>query len=274
MELTIIGIDPHNRSHTAVVLDDTELIATEPGDRWTEAGVAAACLGTSRPTGLGGGERQSHPGPPPTYADGHDTDTAGHLVVPEPPGIDERPDRPLTQRGFPRLWVIRSRLLGESTYERNYPCVQGWSGRLLALPEFILTDARVARDAEESIATVELRRDLQACVRCGVIELHPVHGRRWHTVRHLPVAGAVGPTPARTASIMPGAVDAPRPARRWRCRRPTSAVERIRKLFGVGWNTVIRKLFGVGWNTVMRAVLAAAQLVALRPPGSGSMRRR
>jgi transposase len=153
--------------------------------------------------------------------------------------------------------------------------VQGWSELLLALPEFILTDARVDRDADEVIATVELPRDLQACTRCGVIDLHLVHDRRWHTVRHLPVAGRAtrlrwhkrllvcvegcGTFVERTPAISPGAV--------WSRAAAREAVAMSQANIPV---ERIRKLFGVGWNTVMRAVLvAAAQLASIRPTRVG-----
>jgi hypothetical protein len=65
----------------------------------------------------------------------------------------------------------------------------------------------------------------------------------------------VGPTPERTASIAPGAV--------WSRAAAREAVAMSQANIPI---ERIRKLFGVGWNTVMRAVLtAAAQLAAIRP---------
>ena len=52
--------------------------------------------------------------------------------------------------------------------------VHGWSGLLLALPEFDLTDAQVS-DRDEIVADVELPRDVEACPDCGVFETHPLH---------------------------------------------------------------------------------------------------
>jgi transposase len=140
--------------------------------------------------------------------------------------------------------------------------VQGWSELLLALPEFHLLDAYVDHDADELIVTVELPRDLQGCPRCGVIELHRLHDYRWHTARHLPVAGRAtrlrwckrllacdegcGTFVERTPSIAPGAV--------WT--RPAARAAVGMSAENVPINT-IRKLFGVGWNTVMRAVITA-----------------
>jgi transposase len=99
--------------------------------------------------------------------------------------------------------------------------VEGWSELLLALPEFTLTHVHIDEHGE-LVAHVELPRGLQPCTRCGVIELHRVHDRRSHTVRHLPVAGRAtrlvwrkrllacvegcGTFTERTASIAPGAV--------------------------------------------------------------------
>ena len=144
--------------------------------------------------------------------------------------------------------------------------VQGWSELLLALPEFTLTDAYVDHDGGELFATVELPRDLQGCPRCGVIELHRLHDYRRHTVRHLPVAGRAtrvlwrkrllacvegcGTFVERTPSIAPGAV--------WTRAAARAAVGMSAENIPV--NT-IRKMFGVGWNTVMRAVTVAADLV-------------
>jgi hypothetical protein len=69
--------------------------------------------------------------------------------------------------------------------------VQGWSGLLLALPEFILTDARID-EHDELVADVVLPRGVQPCTRCGTTEEHPIHDWRTPTVRHLPVAVAQG----------------------------------------------------------------------------------
>jgi transposase len=152
--------------------------------------------------------------------------------------------------------------------------VQGWSELLLALPEFILTDAHVDGH-DELIADIELPRDVQPCTRCGVIDRHRIHDRRTHTVRHLSVAGRAtrlvwhkrllacvegcGTFTERTASIAPGAVWS-RPAAR-------SAVAMSEANIPID---TIRKEFGVGWTTVMRAVTAAADLVAaIRPTRVG-----
>jgi transposase len=67
-------------------------------------------------------------------------------------------------------------------------CVEGWSELLLALPEFVLTDATID-EHDELVAEIELPREVQACIRCGVIDRHPLHDWRHHNVRHLPVAG-------------------------------------------------------------------------------------
>lgn len=148
--------------------------------------------------------------------------------------------------------------------------VQGWSELLLALPEFILIDAHVTEN-EELVAEVELPRDVQACPDCGVIEAHPLHDYRSHTVRHLPVAGRAtrvrwrkrllacvegcGTFVERTASIAPGAV--------WSKAAARTAVSMSTDNIPID---TIRKMFGVGWNTVMRAVIAAAEQVAeVRP---------
>jgi transposase len=144
--------------------------------------------------------------------------------------------------------------------------VRGWSELLLALPEFILTDAYVD-ERDELIAVVELPRDVRPCTRCGVIDRHLVHDRRWHTVRHLPVAGRAcrlrwrkrlfacvegcGTFAERTPAVAPGAV--------WS--RPAARAAVAMSEANVPIDT-IRKRFGVGWNTVMRAVLVAADLVA------------
>jgi transposase len=144
--------------------------------------------------------------------------------------------------------------------------VQGWSELLLALPEFILTDAYIDDDGE-LVAGVALPRDVQPCTRCGVIELHRVHDRRTHTVRHLPVAGRAtrlvwdkrllacvegcGTFTERTASIAPGSV--------WSRAAARAAVAASQANIPID---TIRREFGVGWNTVMRAVTAAAALVA------------
>jgi len=147
---------------------------------------------------------------------------------------------------------------------------QGWSELLLALPEFILTDANIDEN-DELVADVELPRGVQPCTSCGVIGLHPLHDWRRHTVRHLPVAGRAtrlvwrkrllaclegcGTFVERTASIAPSAV--------WSRAAARAAVAASQANIPI--NT-IRKEFGVGWNTVMRAVLAAAQQVAqVRP---------
>jgi transposase len=148
--------------------------------------------------------------------------------------------------------------------------VEGWAELLLALPEFILTDARID-EHDELIAVVELPRGLQPCIRCGVIDHHLVHDRRWHTVRHLPVAGRAtrlvwrkrlltciegcGTFTERTPSIAPGAV--------WSRAAARAAVAMSEANIPID---TIRKAFGVGWNTVMRAVLAAAELVAAISP--------
>lgn len=144
--------------------------------------------------------------------------------------------------------------------------VQGWSELLLALPEFTLTDAVIDVD-DELVAEVELSRDVQACPRCGLIERHRVHDRRWHTVRHLPVAGRAcrvrwrkrllaceagcGSFAERTPSIASGAV--------W-----TRAATRMAVAMSADNIPIdtIRKTFRIGWNTVMRAVIAAADKLA------------
>lgn len=146
-------------------------------------------------------------------------------------------------------------------------CAQGWSELLLALPEFVLTDAHVDEEHDELHAVVELPREVQACPRCGLIELHRVHDWRWHTVRHLPVAGRAtrvrwhkrlltcvagcGTFVERTPSIAPGAV--------WSRAAARAAVTLSADNIPIDR---IRKVFGVGWNTVMRAVLAAAAELA------------
>jgi transposase len=152
--------------------------------------------------------------------------------------------------------------------------VEGWAELLLALPEFILTDAYID-EHDELVAVVELPRGLQPCTRCGVIDHHLVHERRWHTIRHLPVAGRAcrlrwrkrllsclegcGTFMERTASIAPGTV--------WSRAAARAAVAMSEANMPIG---TIRKSFGVGWNTVMRAVLAAAELVeAVRPTRVG-----
>ncbi|GGI09842.1 transposase family protein [Egicoccus halophilus] len=92
---------------------------------------------------------------------------------------------------------------------------------MLALPEFILTDARID-EHDELVAVVELPRGVQPCSRCGTLERHPLHDWRRHTVRHLPVAGRAtrvvwrkrllacvegcGTFVERTPSVAPGAV--------------------------------------------------------------------
>jgi hypothetical protein len=145
---------------------------------------------------------------------------------------------------------------------------------LLALPEFILTAASLD-DHDELVADVELSRDVQPCTRCGVIELHPIHDWRTHTVRHLPVAGRAtrvvwrtrllvciegcGTFVERTASIAPGAV--------WSRAAARAAVALSEANVAI---ETIRRQFGVGWNTVMRAVIAAAeQVTAVSPTRSG-----
>ncbi|MEX2374570.1 MAG: hypothetical protein WD942_03165 [Dehalococcoidia bacterium] len=95
--------------------------------------------------------------------------------------------------------------------------VEGWSELLLALPEFILTHAFVD-EHDELVAHVELPREVQPCSRCVVIERHPLHDRRSHTVRHLPVAGratrVVWRTVGKTRFDAPGSPETPgRPAR-------------------------------------------------------------
>ncbi len=152
--------------------------------------------------------------------------------------------------------------------------VQGWSELLLALPEFILIDASIDED-DELVAVVELPREVQPCTRCGVLDQHRVHDRRWHTVRHLPVASRAtrvrwrkrllacvegcGTFVERTPSIAPGAV--------WSRAATRAAVSMSSDNIPI---EQIRKSFGVGWNTVMRAVLAAAELVAqVRPTRVG-----
>jgi transposase len=152
--------------------------------------------------------------------------------------------------------------------------VQGWSELLLALPEFILTDARID-ERDELVANVELAREVHACTRCGSVELHPLHDWRTHTVRHLPVAGRAtrlvwrkrllacvegcGTFVERTASIAPGAV--------WSRAAARAAVALSEANVAID---TIRRQFGVGWNTVMRAVTAAAdQIAAVRPTRVG-----
>lgn len=152
--------------------------------------------------------------------------------------------------------------------------VEGWSELLLALPEFILTDARID-EHNELVAEVVLPRDVQPCTRCGTIQLHPIHDWRTHTVRHLPVAGRAtrlvwrkrlltcaegcGTFVERTASIAPGAV--------WSRAAARAAVALSEANVAI---EAIRRQFGVGWNTVMRAVIAAAeQLTAVSPTRVG-----
>jgi transposase len=155
--------------------------------------------------------------------------------------------------------------------------VEGWSELLLALPEFLLTDARID-EHDELVAEVVLPRDVQPCTRCGTIERHPIHDWRTHTVRHLPVAGRAtrlvwrkrlltcvegcGTFVERTASIAPGAV--------WSRAAARAALALSEANVAI---ETIRRQFGVGWNTVMRALTAAAeQLAGSRPGGSGSTR--
>jgi transposase len=144
--------------------------------------------------------------------------------------------------------------------------VQGWSELLLALPEFLLTDARID-EHDELVAHVELPRDVQACPRCGVIDLHPLHDWRTHNVRHLPVAGRAcrlvwrkrllactsgcGTFVERTPAVAPGAV--------WSRAAARMAVAASAENIPIDR---IRREFGVAWNTVMRAVLAAADQLA------------
>jgi transposase len=148
--------------------------------------------------------------------------------------------------------------------------VEGWAELLLALPEFILTDAHID-EHDELVAVVELPREEHPCTRCGVIDRHPVHDRRWHSLRHLPVAGRAcrirwhkrlltciegcGTFAERTPSIAPGSV--------WSRAAGRAAVAMSEANVPID---TIRKRFGVGWNTVMRAVLAAAELVATVSP--------
>jgi transposase len=148
--------------------------------------------------------------------------------------------------------------------------IQGWSELLLALPEFTLIDALVT-DGDELVADVELARSDQPCPRCGVIDAHPLHDYRHHTVRHLPVAGRAcrlrwrkrlldclegcGTFVERTASIAPGAV--------WSRAAARAAVAMSADNIPI---EQIRRLFGVGWNTVMRAVVVAAEQVAVIRP--------
>jgi transposase len=148
--------------------------------------------------------------------------------------------------------------------------VQGWSELLLALPEFTLTDAHVDDDGE-LIAYVELPREAHPCTRCGVIERHPLHDSRTHTVRHLPVAGRAtrvvwrkrllecvagcGTFVERSPSIAPGSV--------WSRAAARAAVAMSRENVPID---TIRKSFGLGWSTVMRAIRdAAARVPACRP---------
>ena len=100
---------------------------------------------------------------------------------------------------------------------------EGWAELLLALPEFILTDADLD-ERDQLVAVVELPRDVHPCTRCGVIDHHPVHDRRWHSTTTCPSpggpagsGGASGSSPLsclegcgtfaeRTPSTAPGAV--------------------------------------------------------------------
>ena len=60
---------------------------------------------------------------------------------------------------------------------------------MLALPEFILTHARIDK-SDEFVAEIKLPRDIQSCIRFAVIDRqHPLHDWRTDTVRHLPAAG-------------------------------------------------------------------------------------
>ncbi len=141
--------------------------------------------------------------------------------------------------------------------------VQGWSELLLALPELILINARID-EHNELVAHIELPRDVQTCPECGVIDLHPLHDWRTHNLRHLPVArracrlvwrkrllactSGCGTFVERTASIAPGAV--------WTRAAARAAVAESAENIPIDR---IRREYGVGWNTVMRAVLAAAE---------------
>jgi transposase len=90
---------------------------------------------------------------------------------------------------------------------------------------------------------------VQPCTRCGVLADHHLHDRRWHTVRHLPVAGRAcrirwrkrllvciegcGTFTERTASIAPGAVWSRAAARAAvAMSRENVPVDTIRKSFG------------------------------------------
>jgi hypothetical protein len=72
--------------------------------------------------------------------------------------------------------------------------VLGWAELLLALPEFILTDAYID-EHDELVAVAEPRRGLQPCTRCGVIDHHLVHDRRAHR--------SAGRSPASQSSLRP-----------------------------------------------------------------------
>ena len=186
--------------------------------------------------------------------------------------------------------MTRSGMLGEGTYgleargvyppsdqggtrERHYPC-PGGGELLLALPEYVLTDVRID-ERNELVVYIELPRDVQACTGCGVIDLHPLHDWRHHNVRHLPVVGRAcrlvwrkrllaciegcGTFVERPASIAPSAV--------WSRAASRAAVAMSADNIPIDR---IRREFGVGWNTVMRAVLAAAeQVAAIRPTRVG-----
>lgn len=107
-----------------------------------------------------------------------------------------------------------------------------------------------------------------------MIDVHPVHDWRTHTVRHLPVAGRAcrlvwhkrlldcaggcGTFVERTPSVAPGAVWT-RPAAR-------QAVAMVSDNIPV---ERVRLAFGVGCNTVMRAVTVAAGQVT--PPSEPTM---
>jgi transposase len=162
----------------------------------------------------------------------------------------------------------------EAIRMNNATSVEGWSELLLALPEFVLTHATID-EHNELVADIELPRDVQACIRCGVIDLHPLHDWRHHNVRHLPVAGRAcrlvwrkrllacvegcGTFVERAAAIAPGAV--------WSKAAARAAVAASADNIPIDR---IRREFGVGWNTVMRAVLAAAeQVAAIRPTRVG-----
>jgi len=141
---------------------------------------------------------------------------------------------------------------------------------LLALPEFVLLTTTISNDNTELVVAVELPRDVQPCPRCGVIERHQVHDRLAHRVRHLPVAGRActvvwskrllacvggcGTFTERASTIAPRAVWT-NPARRAAVAAVAAnePVDRVRRKFGVGWNTVMRAVLdqadGSRWPT-------------------------